>query len=143
MRASITCTSSYAISEEDVNSLEVFASVTVTAADIGGNAVDDVATTVVSLDQVRDAHTHGFFSSPWGPAPGRKLGLDNDHRAWVGDLGCEGDKATGYGVFEYTPHPNPASQRYKRVIFPYDLLSRREVAQVSKLYCVARVVLSL
>lgn len=53
MRAVIVCTSSYAISAADINSLEVVANVSVTATDFSGNAVDAVGTTVVSLDQVR------------------------------------------------------------------------------------------
>ncbi|CAM9230892.1 unnamed protein product [Scytosiphon promiscuus] len=52
VRASIICTSSYAVSEDDVNSLAVSSSASVTAADANGNRVDAVATTVVSLDQV-------------------------------------------------------------------------------------------
>lgn len=53
MRAVITCTSSYAITEDDVNALEVSSAASVTASDISGNAVDAADATVVSLDQVR------------------------------------------------------------------------------------------
>jgi len=59
VRAVIVCTSGYAISEDDINSLEVVANVSVTAMDFSGNAVDAVGTTVVSLDQVRG--TRVFF----------------------------------------------------------------------------------
>ena len=55
MRAVIHCYSSYAISENDVNSLEVLAKVSVAAADVSGNAVDAFATTAIPLDQVRRA----------------------------------------------------------------------------------------
>ncbi len=53
VRAVIVCTSGYAINEDDINSLEVVANVSVNAMDFSGNAVDAVGTTVVSLDQVR------------------------------------------------------------------------------------------
>lgn len=53
VRASIVCTSSYAISEGDINSLEVPSAASVTAMDVSGNAVNAVGSTLVSLDQVR------------------------------------------------------------------------------------------
>lgn len=52
VRASIVCTSSYAVSEGDINSLEVSSTASVTAMDASGNAVNAVGTTLVSLDQV-------------------------------------------------------------------------------------------
>lgn len=53
VRAVITCTSSYAITEDDINALEVSSAASVTASDVRGNAVDADDVTVVSLDQVR------------------------------------------------------------------------------------------
>lgn len=53
MRAKIVCTSSYAISESDINSLEVPSAASVAAKDVSGNDVNAFGTTLVSLDQVR------------------------------------------------------------------------------------------
>lgn len=51
--ATTTCSGSYAISQEDVNALEVSASASVVAHDSHNNTVEAVGSTVVSLDQVR------------------------------------------------------------------------------------------
>ncbi|CAN0525504.1 unnamed protein product, partial [Ectocarpus sp. 12 AP-2014] len=51
VRAVITCTSSYAFTEDDVNALEVSSAASVTASDVSGNAVDATDATIVSLDQ--------------------------------------------------------------------------------------------
>lgn len=53
VRAKIVCTSSYAISEGDINALEVPSAASVTAKDVSGNAVNAFGTSLVSLDQVR------------------------------------------------------------------------------------------
>lgn len=53
MRSTMVCTSSYAISEGDIITLEVPSAASVTAKDASGNIVNAVGTTLVSLDQVR------------------------------------------------------------------------------------------
>lgn len=62
MRATIVCTSSYAISEVDINSLEVPSTASVAAMDPSGNTVNAVGTALVPLDQVcanlKSIHPH-------------------------------------------------------------------------------------
>ena len=55
VRSTIVCTSSYAVSEGDINTLEVPSAASVTAKDVSGNTVNDVGTTLVSLDQVESS----------------------------------------------------------------------------------------
>lgn len=56
--AMATCSASYAITQDDVNALEVSSFVSVVAKDVHDNTVQARGSTVVSLDQVRRSIRH-------------------------------------------------------------------------------------
>lgn len=63
VQAAVMCTGTYAIRLDDVNALEASSTVTASATDADGNAVDATYTAVVSLDQARSEELHSFYTS--------------------------------------------------------------------------------
>lgn len=51
VRASVVCSGSYVVTQDDVNALEVSSTANVAAGDASGNMVAATGTAVVSLDQ--------------------------------------------------------------------------------------------
>lgn len=66
----------------------------VAAADANGNVVDAIATTVVSLDQVRDRR-NATPLPPMGFIPRATQGLDNDQRVRVRDTDWQNTTTRG------------------------------------------------